>query len=76
MLEKKGVLVATGSACAANSGTRSHVLSAIGLTPEQADGSIRITLGYLSTSENIKNAGNILVEEISREYERVGQCQN
>ena len=76
LLEKKGVLVATGSACAANSGTRSHVLSAIGLTSEQADGSIRITLGHLSTPENIKTAGNILVEEISREYERVGLCQN
>jgi len=30
-LEAKGVLVATGSACAANKGTRSHVLVAIGL---------------------------------------------
>ncbi len=76
LFEKKGVLVATGSACAANNGTRSHVLTAIGLTPEQADGSIRITLGHLSTAENIKIAGQILVAEIKREYERVGICGN
>lgn len=72
ILENKGVMVATGSACAANKGTRSHVLMAIGMLPELADGSIRITLGHLSTAENIKRAGEIMVQEIKREYERVG----
>ena len=33
LLENRGVMVATGSACAANKGIRSHVLSAIGLKP-------------------------------------------
>ena len=32
--ETKGVLVATGSACAANKGTRSQTLTAMGLSPE------------------------------------------
>ena len=73
LLENRGVLVSTGSACAANKGTRSHVLMAIGLPPKVADGSIRITLGHLSTPENIKRAGEIMVEEIKREYERVGR---
>jgi cysteine desulfurase len=73
LLENRGVLVSTGSACAANKGTRSHVLTAIGLPPKVADGSIRITLGHLSTPENIKRAGEIMVEEIKREYERVGR---
>lgn len=71
ILENRGVLVATGSACAANKGMRSHVLMAIGLLPEVADGSIRITLGHLSTGENIKQSGEIMVEEIKREYQRV-----
>jgi cysteine desulfurase len=71
ILENKGVLVATGSACAANKGTRSHVLTAIGLSSELADGSIRITLGHLSTLENTKRAGGIIIEEIKREYERI-----
>jgi cysteine desulfurase len=69
-LEMRGVLVATGSACAANKGTRSHVLTAIGLAPEVADGSLRLTLGHLSTEENTKRAGEIIIEEIRRERAR------
>lgn len=73
ILENRGVLVSTGSACAANKDTRSHVLMAIGLSDEVADGSIRITLGHLSTPENIELAGKIIVEELKREYERVSK---
>jgi cysteine desulfurase len=69
-LEMRGVLVATGSACAANKGTRSHVLTAIGLAPEVADGSLRITMGHLSNDENIARAGDIIIEEITKEYQR------
>lgn len=69
-LESRGVLVATGSACAANKGTRSHVLTAIGLTPEVADGSLRMTLGHLSNEENTQKAATIIIEEIQREYDR------
>ena len=73
ILENKNILVATGSACAANKGTRSHVLTAIGLAPELADGSLRLTFGHLSTPENTKLAGEIMVEEIKREYERINR---
>lgn len=69
-LESRGVLVATGSACAANKGTRSHILTAIGLKPEIADGSLRITLGHLSTEENCAKAVEIIIEEVRREYDR------
>jgi cysteine desulfurase len=70
-LESRNVLVATGSACAANKGTRSHVLTAIGLAPEVADGSLRLTLGKLSTKENTARAGMIIVEEVQREMQRM-----
>jgi len=70
-LENRGVLLATGSACAANKGTRSHVLKAIGLSDELADGSLRMTLGHLSDEENIDKAGNIIIDEISKEYTRL-----
>lgn len=72
-LESRGVLVATGSACAANKGTRSHVLTAIGLEPKVADGSLRMTLGHLSNEDNTKRAAEIIVEEIRREYERASK---
>lgn len=72
-LESHNVLVATGSACAANKGTRSHVLTAIGLAPEIADGSLRMTLGHLSTEENIASAAAIIVQEVQREYDRMAK---
>ncbi|MBP9667405.1 cysteine desulfurase [Candidatus Saccharibacteria bacterium] len=70
-LEARGVLVATGSACAANKGTRSHVLEAIGLPAEIADGSLRITLGRLSDEETMQRAAEIIGDEVAAEYERV-----
>jgi len=72
-LEARGVLVATGSACAANKGTRSHVLTAIGLEPEVADGSLRISLGKLTDEQAIQRGGDILIEEITSEYERISR---
>lgn len=71
MLETRNVLVATGSACAANKGTRSHVLTAIGLAPDVADGSLRITLGRLTNEHGVERALAIIKEVVSNEYERV-----
>jgi cysteine desulfurase len=73
LLEMQGVLVATGSACAANKGTRSHVLTAIKLAPEIADGSLRITLGRLTDESNIAKAAAILKAVITGEVKRVGK---
>lgn len=70
-LEMRGVMVATGSACAANKGTRSHVLTAIGLPDDVADGSLRITLGKLSTADNCIQAAQYIIEEVRREQRRV-----
>jgi cysteine desulfurase len=72
-LESKGILVSTGSACAANRGTRSHVLTAIGLPPEVADGSLRLSLGRLSEESTMERAGSIIIEEVRREYQRIGK---
>lgn len=71
-LENEGVLVATGSACAANKGTRSHVLEAIGLEPSVADGSLRIALGHLSDETSCNQAVDIIIETVRREYARTG----
>lgn len=73
MLESRGVYVATGSACAANKGTRSHVLEAVGLAPEVADGSLRLTLGHMSNEDNCREAVDIIIETVKSEYERVGR---
>lgn len=72
-LETEGVLLATGSACAANQGTRSHVLTAIGMSDAEADGSLRITLGHLSDEANVAEATDIIIRHVKREMERVGR---
>lgn len=69
-LEARGVLVATGSACAANKNTRSHVLEAIGLSDDLINGSLRLSLGKLSDHENVEKGVNIIIEEVNREYDR------
>lgn len=74
-LETQGIYVATGSACAANKGTRSHVLDAIGLPADIADGSLRLTFGHLTTEQNVPGAINQIIETIRAEYERVGRTQ-
>ncbi len=52
-LDMMGIAAATGSACSSKSLKASHVLLAIGLTPEQAHGSLRLTLGKNNTDEEI-----------------------
>lgn len=72
-LENEGVLLATGSACAANKGTRSHVLTAIGMRDAEADGSLRITLGRLSQEESVRAATEIICRHVEREMSRVSR---
>lgn len=52
-LATKEIYVSTGSACSEDSEEVSHVLSAIGLPPEIARSSIRISLGRFNTEEDV-----------------------
>lgn len=53
LLDSKGIAAATGSACSSKKLRPSHVLLALGLTPEESHGSIRFTLGRTSTQEDV-----------------------
>jgi len=53
MLSEKGICASTGSACSSKHLTPSHVLLAIGRTPEEAHGSLRLTLGRETTEKDI-----------------------
>lgn len=66
-LDSKGVMVATGAACAANKDTRSHVLVATGMSESQADGSLRFSLGRTSTEDEVDEAAALIIEAISVE---------
>jgi len=52
-LDMEGVAASSGSACTSGSLEASHVLLAIGLPPEIAHGSLRLTLGKDNTEEEI-----------------------
>jgi len=54
MLDDAGIAASTGSACSSKKLTASHVLLAIGLKPEDAHGSLRLTLGRENTEEEVE----------------------
>jgi cysteine desulfurase len=52
-LDMEGIAASTGSACSSKSLDPSHVLLAIGLKPEEAHGSLRVSLGRFTTEEDV-----------------------
>lgn len=67
MLDMKGICASSGSACTAGATEPSHVLRAIGLTPAEANGSLRLTL----SKENIRGELDITVAAIKEIVERL-----
>jgi len=72
LLEEKGVYVSTGAACAANKGTKSHVLAAIGLSDSEINGSLRLTLGEINDEKQIHEAARLINEAVEVERGRNG----
>jgi cysteine desulfurase len=65
-LEEEGVYVSTGSACSSRDVKVSHILKAMGLDRETAEGSIRISISYLTTPEEIDEFIPILTRAVKR----------
>lgn len=65
MLDERGIQVATGSACAANKQTASHVLIALGLDETHIQGSLRISLGSPTTAQEVEMAATSIIECVS-----------
>ena len=63
-LDLQGVAASSGSACTSGSLEPSHVLSAIGLGPEVAAGTVRLTLGRWNTDEDIDDLRAVLPEVV------------
>jgi cysteine desulfurase len=53
LLDGLGICASSGSACTTGSLDPSHVLSAMGLTPMRARGSVRFSLGIYNTAEEV-----------------------
>ena len=71
LLEEREVYVATGAACAASKGVRSHVLAAIGLSETQIAGSLRLSLGELNDVSQIHEAARIINDVVAKERSRI-----
>ena len=59
-LDLEGICVSTGSACSSSSLEPSHVLLAMGLSHEQAHGSLRFSMGKWTTKEEIGRVLEVL----------------
>src|SRR2546426_1279151 len=76
-LDLKGVAVSTGSACSSGSLEPSHVLTAIGKTPDEAHGSLRFSLSTMTALEDIDYVIEVLpgivdrLRELSPYYKKV-----
>ncbi|MFC2025182.1 cysteine desulfurase NifS [Chloroflexota bacterium] len=65
-LDLEGICVSTGSACSSSSTEPSYVLLAMGLPPEQAHSSLRLTLGKWTTEEDINRVLEVLPRIIAK----------
>jgi len=65
-MDLEGLAVSTGSACSSGSLEASHVLAAMGLRPEVIQGSLRFSLCYHSTAEEIDRTVEIVVGVVER----------
>ncbi len=60
LLSAKGICVSSSSACASGTEAPSHVLLAMGLSPDTARGALRISLSRHNTPEEIQALRNVL----------------
>ncbi len=65
-LDTAGIAASSGSACASGSLDPSHVLLAIGLSLDEALGSLRLTTGYATTDDDISRAREIITAALTR----------
>jgi cysteine desulfurase len=65
-LDLKGLAVSTGAACSSGAIEPSHVLTAMGLRPDRAKSSIRLSLGKQNTAEDVDFALGLIPETVAR----------
>ena len=76
-LDLKGIACSTGAACSAGAVEPSHVLTAIGLAPEEARASLRFSLGHDTTDDEIDYAISVIpgavehLRELSPMYQKL-----
>jgi cysteine desulfurase len=64
-LERRGIEASLGSACSSGGGAPSRILLAMGLSAEEAQATLRFSLGEETTSEELDRAARAIAEEAS-----------
>ena len=65
-LDLEGLAVSVGSACTTGSTEPSHVLTAMGYTPREARGTLRVSLGRTTTDAEIDRAAELIPRTLAR----------
>jgi cysteine desulfurase len=65
-LDLKGLAVSSGAACSSGASEPSHVLEAMGLSPERARSSLRLSLHRQTTEEEIDRAIELVSSQVTR----------
>ncbi|PSH05512.1 MAG: cysteine desulfurase NifS [Acidobacteria bacterium] len=65
-MDLKGISVSTGAACSSGAIEPSHVLTAMGLSGEEARGSIRFSLGKQNTEEEVGRVLEVVAEVVAK----------
>ena len=71
-LEQSGVIVSTGSACAAKKQGKNRVLSAVGISGARQESAIRFSFCPFNTEREADEAANIIADRLAvlRRYRR------
>ena len=65
-LDRDGLAVSVGSACASGAATVSHVLTAMGVAPEAARESLRFSFGWTNQAEDGDEAARVVLAALDR----------
>ena len=66
LLDQEGVCASAASSCSSGAGVSSHVLAAMGIAPERAKGSLRLSMGPETTAEEVDALIGILSSVVYR----------
>ena len=66
LLDARGIECSTGSACSAGVAQPSHVLLATGASAVEARGSLRLSLGHTSSSDDVRAVLDAIVPSVER----------
>jgi len=72
-LDLAGVAASSGSACQSGAVTPSHVLSAMGLPPELGSAAVRMTVGKLTTDDQVERVAAIFPDVVKQARAMTGR---